>query len=164
MAGSLVMAWDEALTQYDFGPGHPLAPVRVALTVALARELGVLSAPAVSGVSPPPATEAELATVHDEDYIAAVRRAGRSLAADPRFGLGTPDNPVFEGMHEASALVAGATLTAARAIWPGPATHAVSIAGGLHHAMRRAASGFCVYNDPAIAIRWLLAAGAERVA
>ena len=67
-------------------------------------------------------------------------------------------------MHEASALVVGATLAAARAVWPGAARHAVNIAGGLHHAMRRSASGFCVYNDPAIAISALLDAGAQRVA
>jgi acetoin utilization protein AcuC len=178
VSGSVVVAWDDALTHYDFGPGHPLAPVRVALTMALATELGVLAAPSVTMVSPPPATDAELETVHDDDYVAAVRRAGRTLEPDLRFGLGTADDPVFEGMHEASALVAGATLAAARAIWPGPGAvgrsaaadaagrpvHAASIGGGLHHAMRRAASGFCVYNDPAIAIRWLLAAGAERVA
>jgi acetoin utilization protein AcuC len=178
VSGSVVVAWDDALTQYDFGPGHPLAPVRVALTMELAGAFGVLAAPAVTMVSPSPATDAELETVHDEDYVAAVRQAGRTLGPDLRFGLGSSDNPVFEGMHEASALVAGATLAAARAIWPGPGgvattaaaeadgrpVHAVSIAGGLHHAMRRAASGFCVYNDPAIAIRGLLAAGAERIA
>ena len=66
---------------------------------------------------------------------------------------------MFPGMHEASALVAGATLAAARAVWTGAAQHGASIAGGLHHAMRGSASGFCVYNDPAIAIAWLLAAG-----
>jgi acetoin utilization protein AcuC len=164
MSGPLTVEWDDALTQYDFGPGHPLAPVRVALTMELARELGVLAAPSVTMASPPPATDAELATVHDDDYIAAVRQAGRSLAPDYRYGLGTDDDPVFEGMHEASALVAGATLAAARAVWSGRALHAASIAGGLHHAMRRAASGFCVYNDLAVAIKWLLAAGAERVA
>src|SRR5215475_1922047 len=164
MTGRLVVAWDDALIQYDFGPGHPLAPVRVALTMELAGELGVLSAPSVTMVTPSPATDAELETVHDDDYVAAVRQAGRLLAADLQYGLGTTDNPVFEGMHEASAMVAGATLTAARAIWPGPAVHAVSIAGGLHHAMRRAASGFCVYNDLVIAIKWLLSAGATRVA
>ncbi|HXC81031.1 MAG TPA: acetoin utilization protein AcuC [Trebonia sp.] len=158
------MAWDDALTRYDFGPGHPLAPVRVVLTMALAGDLGVLSAPPVSMVVPHPATDTELATVHDDDYIAAVRQAGRTLMPNAEFGLGTSDNPVFEGMHEASALVAGATLAAAQAVWSGSARHGASIAGGLHHAMRRAASGFCVYNDPAIAIKWLLAAGAERVA
>jgi len=164
MSGSLAVAWDDALARYDFGPGHPLAPVRVALTMALAGDLGVLSAPPVSMFAPPPATDAELATVHDDDYIAAVRQAGRTLMPNAEFGLGTSDNPVFEGMHEASALVAGATLAAAQAVWSGSARHGASIAGGLHHAMRRAASGFCVYNDPAIAIKWLLAAGAERVA
>src|SRR5215475_7304835 len=142
MTGRLVVAWDDALIQYDFGPGHPLAPVRVALTMELAGALGVLSGPSVMMVAPSPATDAELETVHDDDYVAAVRQAGRSLTGDLQFGLGTTDNPVFEGMHEASALVAGATLTGARAIWPGPTTHAVSIAGGLHHAIRRAASGF----------------------
>ncbi|HMD91626.1 MAG TPA: acetoin utilization protein AcuC [Trebonia sp.] len=164
MGGSLTVAWDDALTYYDFGPGHPLAPVRVALTIELARQLGVLSEPSVTMVSPPPATDAELATAHDDDYIAAVRQAGRSLAPDLRYGLGTADDPVFEGMHEASALVAGATLAAGQAVWSGSALHAASIAGGLHHAMRRAASGFCVYNDLVVAIRWLLAAGVERVA
>jgi acetoin utilization protein AcuC len=164
MSGSLVVVWDDALTRYDFGPGHPLAPVRVALTMSLARELGVLSAPSVTVVSPGPATDGELAMVHDDDYIDAVRQAGRLLRPDVEFGLGTSDDPVFEGMHEASALVAGATLAAARALWSGQAVHAASIAGGLHHAMRRCASGFCVYNDPAIAIAELLAAGAERVA
>ena len=71
---------------------------------------------------------------------------------------------MFAGMHDASALVAGATLAAARKVWAGEAWHGASIAGGLHHAMRASASGFCAYNDPAIAISWLLAAGASRVA
>ena len=95
-----------------------------------------------------------------------MRLAG-TLATDPsvlEFGLGTEDDPVFPGMHDASALVAGATLAAARAVWTGAAQHGASIAGGLHHAMRGSASGFCVYNDPAIAIAWLLGQGAERVA
>lgn len=164
MAGSLQVLWDEALTRYDFGPEHPMNPVRVALTFSLASQLGVLAAPGVTVRSPPPATDAELATVHDEDYIEAVRRCGHTLAAEPRYGLGTADDPVFPGMHEVSALIAGATLAAARAVWSGEAVHGASVSGGLHHAMRGAASGFCVYNDPAVAIRWLLSAGATRVA
>jgi acetoin utilization protein AcuC len=165
VAGPFTLAWDERLTGYDFGPGHPLAPVRVELTIALARELGVLALPSVSVATPVvPAEMAELELVHDRAYIDAVLAAGRDGWGDGRFGLGTPDNPVFAGMHEASALVAGATLAAARAVWRGEALHAANIAGGLHHAMRRSASGFCVYNDPAIAIGWLLAAGAQRVA
>jgi len=164
VAGPLTLVWDDRLTGYDFGPGHPLAPVRVELTMALSRELGVLELPSVSLVGPAPADMDELTLVHDPAYIDAVRQAGRDGLGNLRYGLGTPDNPVFADMHEASALVAGATLAAARAVWRGEALHAANIAGGLHHAMRRSASGFCVYNDPAIAISWLLDAGAQRVA
>jgi acetoin utilization protein AcuC len=160
MACTLHVAWDERLTGYDFGPGHPLAPVRVELTVALADAFGVLSGAGVTVAAPAPAGQAELELVHDPRYITAVRTG----VADAAFGLGTPDNPVFSGMHEASALVAGATLAAAAAVFQSRAQHAVSVAGGLHHAMRSMASGFCVYNDPAIAIRWLLGQGAERIA
>jgi acetoin utilization protein AcuC len=164
MAGSLQVLWDEALTQYNFGPEHPMNPVRLALTFSLARQLGVLAAAGVTVRGPSPATDADLQAVHDYDYIEAVRQAGRTLEAAPRYGLGTADDPVFPGMHEASALIAGATLAAARAVWRGEAVHGASISGGLHHAMRGAASGFCVYNDPAVAIKWLLSEGAVRVA
>src|SRR5579859_7877996 len=160
MTCTLHVAWDERLTGYDFGPGHPLAPVRVELTMALAKDFGVLAGSGVTVAAPKPATDADLQLVHDGSYIAAVR-AG---VADPAFGLGIPDNPVFPGMHEASALVAGATLAAAAAMWDSSAQHGINVAGGLHHAMRRAASGFCIYNDPAIAIEWLLRHGAEKVA
>ena len=164
MPGPLTVAWDEQLTGYDFGPDHPLAPVRVELTMALARELGVLTQPSVTMLVPAPANQDELELVHDPAYIDAVRQAGRDGMGNLRYGLGTPDNPVFAGMHEASALVAGATLAAARAVLQDQAQHAVNIAGGLHHAMRRSASGFCIYNDPAIAISALLDAGAQRIA
>jgi acetoin utilization protein AcuC len=163
---NLHVAWDDELTEYDFGPGHPLAPVRVELTMRLARSLGVLSAPGVAVAAPAAASDAELELVHKPEYIAAVRRAGESGLSPElmQFGLGTADDPVFPGMHEASALVTGATLAAARAVALGSAEHAVSIAGGLHHAMSDHASGFCVYNDPAIAIAALLDQGLERVA
>ncbi len=61
-------------------------------------------------------------------------------------------------------MVTGATLAAARAVWTSAAQHGASLAGGLHHAMAGNASGFCVYNDPAVAIAWLLGQGAERIA
>ncbi len=160
MTCTLHVAWDEQLTRYDFGPGHPLAPVRVELTIALARAFGLLDAEGVTVAPPRPASQQQLELVHDPVYIEAVRRG----VADPMFGLGTPDDPVFAGMHEASALVAGATLAAAEAVWTGRAEHGLNVSGGLHHAMRRAASGFCVYNDPAIAITWLLGQGAQRIA
>ncbi|MBB5112319.1 acetoin utilization protein AcuC [Micromonospora echinospora] len=162
MADDTVVVWDEALLTYDMGD-HPLDPVRVELTMALARELGVLDRPGVRLVKPEPADDALLTRVHDPAYLDAVRAAPR----DPLFagfGLGTSDNPVFDGMHEASALIAGATVAAAEAVWRGEARRAVNVAGGLHHAMPARAAGFCVYNDPAVAIARLLDLGAQRIA
>ncbi len=170
MTCTLHVSWDERLTSYDFGPEHPLAPIRVKLTIELAEALGVLARPSVAVAAAAAATDAELELVHDATYIAVVKAAGAGPDAPRpdaatllRHGLGTADDPVFTGMHAASALVAGATLGAARALWSGSAQHAASIAGGLHHAMRGNASGFCIYNDPAIAISWLLARGVERI-
>ena len=165
MSASVVVPWDEALIGYDLGPSHPLNPLRLDLTMRLARDLGVLDLPTVRVVKPERATDDLIALVHDRDYIAAVRKAGADpTATDLSHGIGSADTPSFAGMHDASALVVGATVAAAEAVWTGRSEHAVNIAGGLHHAMPGAASGFCVYNDPAVAIAWLLAQGAERVA
>ncbi len=178
MTCTLHVAWDERLTDYHFGPGHPMAPVRVELTMRLAHEFGLWSLPGVTVAVPAPAADADLGLVHDEPYVAAVKAVSRwaehpdareglegtQLRVARMFGLGTADNPVFPGMHEASALVAGATLAAARAVWSGSTQHGASIAGGMHHALAAHASGFGVYNDVAIAIAWLLGHGAGRIA
>ena len=155
-----------------------MAPIRVELTMRLAHEFGLWNQPAVTLAAPAPATDADLQLVHDAPYVSTVEAVSRwaehpdarhgldeaQLRAARMFGLGTEDNPVFPGMHEASALVTGATLAAAHAVWSGPAQHGASIAGGMHHAMAAHASGFCVYNDVAVAIAWLLGHGAERIA
>jgi acetoin utilization protein AcuC len=154
-----VIVWDEALLGYDLGGRHPLNPIRLDLTIRLARSLGVLDD--VPLVAPPQATDDQLRTVHSDDYLTAVKQAPRGRRGH---GLGTPDNPIFARMHEASALVAGGSLLAADKILSGHAARAVNIAGGLHHAMRNYASGFCVYNDCALAIRRLLDGGVSRVA
>ena len=163
-AHSCLLPWDERLVGYDFGASHPLNPVRVELTIALARELGVLDLPTISLGPVEPATDDELQLVHSPPYLDAVRRAGETLEADIAHGLGTADDPIFPKMHEASSLVAGATLAATRAVHEGRHQHGVNVAGGLHHAMAGMASGFCIYNDPAVAIAWLLEQGVERVA
>src|SRR6266567_5464217 len=175
MICTLHVAWDERLAEYDFGPGHPMAPIRLKLTMELARAFGLFGLDGVSVEIPPTATRAELELFHSAVYIDMVRLAGSGRLLGPgkqdmtervllMHGLGTEDDPVFPGMHEAAAMVTGATLAAARAVWTSAAHHGASIAGGLHHAMPGHASGFCVYNDPAIAIAWLLGQGAERIA
>lgn len=161
----LVVAWDEALTSYDFGPHHPMNPARLALTMRLAEAMGVLGAPGVRRIAPAPVGDEVLTTVHTPELVAAVRAA----SADPnrydeRHGLGTDDDPCFAGMHEAAASIVGGTVAVAQAVWNGEARHGVSIAGGLHHAMPDRSAGFCIYNDVAVAIQSLLDAGAQRVA
>ena len=156
MSGRLVLSDD--LTRYDFGKDHPMAPGRVSNTISLARQLGVLDR---LEVVPPPEIDLELLrTVHTSDYIDAVRRGEPNAA----YGLGTSDNPAFQGMHEIAGRVAMASVEAARGVWSDDVGRACNISGGLHHAMPDHASGFCVYNDLAVAIRWLLDAGCERIA
>ncbi|NLU70229.1 acetoin utilization protein AcuC [Streptomyces sp. HNM0574] len=165
MSGGAQLMWDEAVTGYNFGPGHPMDPVRLALTMRLVETLGLDGAKELKVVAAKPAGDSTLGLVHRQDYIEAVRR----VSADPEsatgeYGLGTEDDPAFAGMHEASALIAGQSVGAADAVWRGEALHAVNFAGGLHHAMPGGASGFCVYNDASLAIARLLESGVERVA
>ena len=156
MSDSTLVVWDDVFSDYDFGPSHPLRPLRLELTMGLASQLGVLARPGVEVRAPRMAGDDLLELVHDPLYVASVRRAPDDLLGrlSLRWGLGTGDVPVFPRMHEAAALVTGASVDAARAVWEGTHQHAVNISGGLHHAMRDRASGFCVYDDPAVAIAW----------
>ena len=159
------VVWDSSLLRYRFSAEHPMAPLRLDLTHRLVEAFGLLDAPHVRIVEPPVATDEQLALVHDPEYVAAVRRAAAtSSAEDGRFGLGTEDCPVFPDLHESAARIAGGSLVAAEAIWSGEVDRAVNFAGGMHHAARSSASGFCIYNDCAVAIQRLLDLGAERVA
>lgn len=152
---------------YDLGPRHPLKVDRVELTWSLIEACGLDRAPGVEPLGCRIATDAEIALVHSASYVQAVKDAGHGAGGTfSAFGLsrGAGDNPIFPQMHEAAAAVAGASLTAADSVWDGRVEHAFNAAGGLHHAMPAAASGFCVYDDPAIAIAELLERGAERIA
>jgi len=157
--GPTSVVFDSSLTEYDFGPHHPMSPVRVDLTMRLCEALG--SGP--PRIPAPMASEDLIQTVHDPQLIEAVQRM-KFGTADEQHGLGTDDNPTFDGMHHAAAHVVGATVEACREVWTGRAVHSANITGGLHHAMRDRASGFCIYNDVAVGIQWLLDQGAKRVA
>src|SRR5690606_5949488 len=155
------VVWSPELLGYDFGPGHPMSPARLDLTMGLVRALGLLDgdgapqgAPRVVG--PEPASDDVLGLVHEPAYVAAVRAASEHGTPDPARGLGTEDDPVFPGMHEAAARIVAGSYEAAGEIAAGRVGHAVNVAGGMHHAKAGAASGFCVYNDAAVAIRRLL--------
>ncbi|MDP9483985.1 MAG: acetoin utilization protein AcuC [Chloroflexota bacterium] len=142
-------------TTYDFGPGHPLSPRRFEPGIELLRAVG-----AEPGLAPEPATDDELLAIHEAQYLDAVRRFGADPGRPPAFGIGHGgDVPPFSGMHEAAAAVAGGSLRAIEAILRGDIDHAFHPGGGLHHAMPARASGFCVYNDAALAVAAARAAG-----
>ncbi len=160
--------WSDEFLDYKWAYTHPMSPVRLALTMDLARSLGVLDG--VDPVPPLPVDDEILRTVHTQGYIDAVRAVGSGTASlsgpmlERLFGLGSDDNPVFDGMHEAGSMLVGGTLAATQAVASGAVRRAVNIGGGMHHAMAGHAAGFCIYNDAAIAIEWLLANGYDRIA
>jgi acetoin utilization protein AcuC len=146
--GDPLLVYGPRSTTYDFGPGHPLTPRRFGPGIDLLRSVG-----AEPGLAPEPASDVELEVVHAAEYIAAVRGFGEDPARPPAFGIAPfGDVPAFLGMHAASAAVAGGSLRAIEAILRGDVGHAFHPGGGLHHAMPARASGFCVYNDVALAV------------
>lgn len=154
---STALVYDESLGAYDLDPAHPLRPERVSLTIDLIRAYGLLANGALELVAPRPASSAELLMAHDARYIETVIEASAAPGWwRPRHGIGPGDTPEFAGMHDAAALVAGATTVAAEYVCDGRSRRAFSPAGGLHHAHRDRAAGFCVYNDVAVAIAAML--------
>jgi len=135
---------------YDFGSTHPLTPRRFGPGIELLRAVG-----AEPGLAPEPATDEELLTAHTRHYLDVVKRFSEFDHGwmEPEAGIGVGgDDPPFHGMHDAAAAVAGGSLRAIEAILRGDVEHAFHPGGGLHHAMPSRASGFCVYDDPALAI------------
>ena len=136
---------------YDFGPEHPFTPARMEMLLDLIRCLGH----DVTPIAAPAATREDILTVHDEAYVAMVESLDQGipdLEAD-RFGLGTPDNPIFPGMDLAARWLVGGTLHGARMLMTGQERRVLQLGGGLHHAQKAHAAGFCLYNDLAVAIR-----------
>ncbi len=142
---------------YDFGPDHPFSPLRLAMLVEL---LEVLD-PGWNPEPPPQARREEVLAVHAERYLRRVEAAARGERPPGLvdYGLGTSDTPAFAGMDAAARWLVGGTLTAARLVASGQARRVLQLGGGLHHAQFDRASGFCVYNDLAVAIHHFLEAG-----
>ena len=133
---------------YDFGDEHPLTPRRFGPGIDLLRAVG-----AEPALAPEPARDEELRWLHDRPYVDVVKRFSHDPYGFAQAGIGDGgDCPPFAEMHEASAAVVGGSVRAVEAILRGDIGHAFHPGGGLHHAMPARASGFCIYNDPAIAI------------
>ncbi len=146
---------------YEYGEEHPLEPVRAMETVRLCNRYGLLEKPWVDVLEPQPAPPKTLALFHDWDYLGALEEANDGVFREQliEFGLGTVDCPVFPGVYDYSALVAGGTLLAAQLLEQGRHDLAFNVAGGFHHAQRSNAEGFCYVNDIVVAIKDLLRRG-----
>ncbi|WP_079479399.1 acetoin utilization protein AcuC [Halobacillus salinus] len=148
--------FSEDFTNYRFRDDHPFNQMRVVLAKELLEASGALEEG--DYIAPRYATEDELALSHSRTYIEAVKKAGAGLLTEEagmEFGIGTEDTPMFDGMHEASSLLVGSTLSAIDAVMEGTYDHVLNLGGGLHHGFKRKASGFCIYNDGAVGIQYI---------
>lgn len=155
MRESIFIYSDEQLN-YKFHKNHPFNQIRLKVTLDLLRTMNAIDDADI--VSPRMASDEELQLIHDPEFIDAVKKAGKGELSEEKaesYGLGTEDTPIFPNMHEASAVLVGGTLTAVDHVMTGKAKHALNLGGGLHHAFRGKASGFCVYNDSSVAIKYI---------
>ncbi len=174
--------------RYNFGAEHPLQPARIAALMDLLEQCNLWHpTDAAQGLSLRPATIEELSLAHSTDYIAAVRELSKIEGSDKEpemrqrrsqlaltYGFADGDTPVLPGMHEVTAAIAGGSLVGLSAVMGLPeggtfATeeqrplHVFHPGGGLHHAWVDRASGFCVYNDIAVAIAHVLRASEAKI-
>ncbi|WP_404453661.1 acetoin utilization protein AcuC [Virgibacillus necropolis] len=148
--------FSDAMLQYHFHKDHPFNQKRVTLAKDLLVASKALSDDQI--IAPRKATEEELALFHDPAYIQAIQKASKGLLKEDEgleYGIGTEDTPIFNNMHDASSYLVGGTLTAVDAVLKGKADHALNLGGGLHHGFKRRAAGFCIYNDGAVAIKYI---------
>lgn len=151
-----IFIFSEEQLKYKFSQDHPFNQLRLKLTLDLLHKMNAIQESDI--ILPRLASDEELQLVHDPNYVTAVKKAGNGeLSGDTAesYGLGTEDTPIFPGMHEASALLVGGTLTAVDYVMEGKAKHAVNLGGGLHHGFKGKASGFCIYNDSSVAIKYM---------
>ena len=151
MAGKTGLVWDERFLDYNFGPQHPLRPIRVKLTYELIRSKGILQHESVEVIKPRLASREEILLFHEDNYVRLVEQYSNRGSGLLDMG----DTPAFKGCYEATSFVVGASIVASDEIMSGRLSHAFNPSGGLHHAHPERASGFCIFNDPAVVIAHL---------
>ncbi len=162
MTRRAAFVYHDSLSRHVLREGHVMIPTRLRYTYELLESYGAFDMPNAALAEPRAATEKELLTFHTPEYVDAVRGLSRGEGRHNPAAYGFSDhgdNPVYAGMYEAALLSTGASLTAAELLADGRADAAFNCSGGLHHAMRGRASGFCIFDDPVIAINALLGRG-----
>lgn len=156
MKKGAVFIYSEEQLGYSFSDTHPFNQKRIVLTLDLLKKTGAITESDI--IAPRTATDEELLLAHEAKYIEIVKKAGRgeiSNEVGSVYGIGTEDTPIFKNMHEASAMLVGSTLTAVDEVMEGRSKYALNLGGGLHHGFQGKASGFCVYNDSSVAIKYM---------
>ncbi|WP_424765898.1 acetoin utilization protein AcuC [Paenibacillus sp. sgz302251] len=168
MASDAIFIHHSDSNGYNFGEDHPFNPLRQELTIDLLKATGALSDEEI--MAPPSYSEGDLlALVHRTDYLSAVRRlsegeySSENESIIQQYGFHTEDTPSFPGIHHAAWTIVKGSVAAADAVMTGRVAHAYHLAGGLHHAFPDHASGFCVYNDAAVAIKHIRQAYSAKV-
>ncbi len=151
----LCLVLGDELKLYSFPEPHPFRSARYEAFLRRIRGEGVDSYPGVTICRPRMASRGEVELFHDPEYVEFVARASERGSGYLDYG----DTPTYPGVYEASLWVVGATLRALEAVLSGEALRAFNPVGGLHHARRDRASGFCVFNDVGVAIEYALRRG-----
>ena len=160
MSGLTAYISHDEYLKYQFGHSHPFKPIREKYALKILRELGIFEEKARL-YEPDPATEDEIYLVHSKDYV----RYVEGMCEKGGGYLDSGDTPATKGLYEGARRVVGGSLLGAKLIMVGDVDHAFNPGGGLHHAKADSASGFCVFNDIAITIRYLQRNyGVERIA
>ena len=162
MTRRAAFVYDEAMSQHQLRADHPMRPIRLQHAFDLLNAYSAFDGSSSRLVPARAASEQELGWLHTQEYIEAVKSFSLGLSSHDlnRFNFtGQGDNPTYLGMYDAAALSTGGTLVAAEMVFQGQGDVAFNISGGLHHAAPGHASGFCVFNDTALAVKYFLAQG-----
>ena len=156
-----VLVFSQQFSHHSYGPGHPLKVERLQLTMELIRAYGLFDTSKADWIEAQEAEEEDILLVHSPEYLKILKEAnqGQPPSQTWEYGLGSGDNPVFPGLYDWSLLVTGATLECVRQVTDKNRQIAFNIAGGLHHALKSRASGFCYINDPAVGIAKMVQEG-----
>ncbi len=142
-----VFIWSDSYYDYSFPGDHPFKSIRESLTKKFLEQMGLFHQ--ISQAQPEQIGEEVLLEVHSKEYVEMVKKM-----SERGFGmLDEGDTPAFKGIFEASLVRVAGNLKALEEIESGNFIHAVNVGGGLHHAKRSQAGGFCVFNDIAILVK-----------
>jgi acetoin utilization protein AcuC len=160
-----ILIYSPDLARTEYSETHPFKPMRAKLLVELLNRFYLIFEENQRIVEPAPINEELLYLFHEREYIEVLKKASAGEFSMEMLWaeLGTGDNPIFKGMFEFVLSVAGATYQGAQMLLDDSVRMVFNPVGGLHHAGKDHASGFCYVNDIAIAISDLLGKG-KRVA